>query len=162
MKRKTERERDHAVPETCGGVSQLSAVPVCIVLICLPRLCSGTPEHGTSTVGASGTGSMSVTEEESTYAMFMVMAAPPMLGCDIRKLAPHTLKYLTNPELLAINQVNESSFTICRLGGHTTIDFVYFVLAGQMGCTSVACGHGRWVAHLCETTERWLLCAGSP
>lgn len=47
---------------------------------------------------------MSVVEEQSTYALFMVMAAPPMLGCDIRKLSPHTLSYLTNPELLAVNQ----------------------------------------------------------
>ena len=47
---------------------------------------------------------MSLVEEQSTYALFVAMAAPLMLGCDIRHLSPQTLAYLRNPELLAANQ----------------------------------------------------------
>eukprot|EP01052_Picozoa_sp_SAG31_P025455 SAG31_NODE_2232_length_6139_cov_6.945199_3_plen_143_part_00 len=47
---------------------------------------------------------MSLVEEKSTYALFTIMAAPPMLGCDVRKLSNHTLQYLSNTELLEVNQ----------------------------------------------------------
>ena len=65
----------------------------------------GTGERGSSVVGVPPGGiKMSVTEEQSTYALWMIMAAPPMLGCDIRHLSAETLAYLSNPELLAVNQ----------------------------------------------------------
>eukprot|EP01051_Picozoa_sp_SAG22_P013134 SAG22_NODE_1440_length_4416_cov_6.561038_2_plen_183_part_00 len=65
----------------------------------------GTGEHGGSVVGVPPGGvKMTVTEEQSTYALWTIMAAPPMLGCDIRHLSAETLAYLTNPELLAVNQ----------------------------------------------------------
>jgi alpha-galactosidase len=47
---------------------------------------------------------MTLLEEQSTYALFTIMAAPPMLGCDIRMLSNQTLAYLSNTELLAVNQ----------------------------------------------------------
>ena len=47
---------------------------------------------------------MSAEEERSTYAMWVIMAAPLMLGCDIRNLTANTLEYLTNEELLSVNQ----------------------------------------------------------
>ena len=64
----------------------------------------GTTEQGTSVVGSPGEGAMSIVEERSTYALFTIMAAPTMLGCDIRKLSNQTLAYLSNTELLAVNQ----------------------------------------------------------
>ena len=51
-----------------------------------------------------GNKTMSLVEEQSTYALFMIMASPPMLGCDIRRLSTETLAYLSNTELLAVNQ----------------------------------------------------------
>jgi alpha-galactosidase len=51
-----------------------------------------------------GNKSMSLIEEQSTYALFTIMAAPLMLGCDIRELSNATLTYLSNTELLAVNQ----------------------------------------------------------
>ena len=64
----------------------------------------GTAEHGTPVVGDPGGKTMTVTEEHATYALFTIMAAPPMLGCDIRRLSAETLAYLSNTELLAVNQ----------------------------------------------------------
>jgi alpha-galactosidase len=65
----------------------------------------GTGEHGGSTVGVPPGGvKMTVIEEQSTYALWTIMAAPLMLGCDIRHLSAETLAYLSNPELLAVNQ----------------------------------------------------------
>ena len=64
----------------------------------------GTAEHGTPVVGDPGGIKMSLIEEHSTYALFTIMAAPPMLGCDIRHLSAETLAYLSNTELLAVNQ----------------------------------------------------------
>jgi len=64
----------------------------------------GMAEKGSAVVGAHGGRGMTLQEEQSTYVLFMIMAAPPMLGCDIRKLSKPTLAYLSNNELLAINQ----------------------------------------------------------
>ena len=65
----------------------------------------GTGEKGDAVVGVPPDGiKMTVTEEQSTYALWTIMAAPPMLGCDIRHLSAETLEYLSNPELLAVNQ----------------------------------------------------------
>jgi alpha-galactosidase len=65
----------------------------------------GTGERGDAVVGVPPGGiKMTATEENSTYALWTIMAAPPMLGCDIRHLSAETLEYLSNPELLAVNQ----------------------------------------------------------
>lgn len=58
--------------------------------------CGSTQQPGNMT--------MSVVEEQSTYALWVMMGAPLMLGCDIRSLQPHSLALLTNQELLAVNQ----------------------------------------------------------
>ena len=47
---------------------------------------------------------MSAEEERSTYAMWVIMAAPLMLGCDIRNLTANARHYLTNEDLLSVNQ----------------------------------------------------------
>jgi hypothetical protein len=47
---------------------------------------------------------MSAEEERSTYAMWVIMAAPLMLGCDVRNLTDNALRYLTNADLVAVNQ----------------------------------------------------------
>ena len=36
--------------------------------------------------------------------MWVIMAAPLMLGCDIRNLTDNALSYLTNADLVAVNQ----------------------------------------------------------
>ena len=42
----------------------------------------GTGEEGSAVVGVPPGGrKMSLVEERSTYALFVIMAAPPMLGC---------------------------------------------------------------------------------
>jgi alpha-galactosidase len=49
-------------------------------------------------------GDMVQEEERSTYALWVIMAAPLMLGCDIRNLTDFTLGYLKNADLLRVNQ----------------------------------------------------------
>lgn len=66
---------------------------------------------------------MTVTEELSTYAMFMIMAAPPMLGCDIRKLASHTLEYvLAASERVLLGGFGSKLLTKLWTGYHDYID----------------------------------------
>ena len=47
---------------------------------------------------------MSVTEDETHMAMWCVMAAPLIVGCDLTKMTPDTVRILTAPGPLEVNQ----------------------------------------------------------
>ena len=48
---------------------------------------------------------MSLDEDESHMAMWCVMAAPLIVGCDLTSMSPDTLRILTSPGALAVDQV---------------------------------------------------------
>lgn len=43
-------------------------------------------------------------EEETHFGMWCMMSSPLLIGCDLTKIQPASLKLLTNPELIALNQ----------------------------------------------------------
>jgi alpha-galactosidase len=47
---------------------------------------------------------MTVTEDESHFAMWCVLAAPLIVGCDMTTMSHDTLRILTNPGAIAIDQ----------------------------------------------------------
>lgn len=47
---------------------------------------------------------MSREEDRTHFAMWCIMSSPLLIGCDLTTLHPETLKLLTNPELIALNQ----------------------------------------------------------
>lgn len=51
-----------------------------------------------------GNGGMTTTEYETHFAMWSMMAAPLLIGTDLRKATPDTLRILSNRELIAIDQ----------------------------------------------------------
>ena len=48
--------------------------------------------------------SMTQTEDETHFGMWCIMASPLLIGCDMTKLRPETLRLLTNKDLIALNQ----------------------------------------------------------
>ena len=47
---------------------------------------------------------LSYTEEEAHFGIWCIMSSPLLLGCDIEYVPEETMKIITNPELIAINQ----------------------------------------------------------
>ena len=47
---------------------------------------------------------LSYTEEEAHFGIWCIMSPPLLLGCDIEYIPEETMKIITNPELIAINQ----------------------------------------------------------
>ena len=47
---------------------------------------------------------LSYAEEEAHFGMWCIMSSPLLLGCDIEYIPEETMKIITNPELIAINQ----------------------------------------------------------
>ena len=47
---------------------------------------------------------LSYTEEEAHFSIWCIMSSPLLLGCDIEYIPEETMKIITNPELIAINQ----------------------------------------------------------
>ena len=47
---------------------------------------------------------LSYTEEEAHLGIWCIMSSPLLLGCDIEYIPEETMKIITNPELIAINQ----------------------------------------------------------
>ena len=76
-----------------------------------------------------------------------------------------TGRYLTNPELLAVNQVRQRGQcqdTNLAAGSHCIGGFERASFPGQMGRAGLAGGHGRRLTHLRETFERWVVRSGPP
>ncbi|MBQ6080039.1 MAG: alpha-galactosidase [Muribaculaceae bacterium] len=48
--------------------------------------------------------SMSQTEDETHFGMWCIMSSPLLIGCDMAKIKPQSLKLLTNRDLIALNQ----------------------------------------------------------
>ncbi|MBQ8954307.1 MAG: glycoside hydrolase family 27 protein [Clostridia bacterium] len=61
--------------------------------------------YGKGLVGSTGCGEA---DYRSQFALWCMYSAPLMLGCDIRKMDEKTLKLVTNPELLRIDQDAEA------------------------------------------------------
>jgi len=60
-------------------------------------------------VGMKNTGNIkgggcTVAEYQTQMSMWCVLAAPLMIGCDIRKMDADTKRILTNPEVIAVDQ----------------------------------------------------------
>ena len=47
---------------------------------------------------------LSYTEEEAHFGIWCIMSSPLLLGCNIEYIPEETMKIITNPELIAINQ----------------------------------------------------------
>lgn len=47
---------------------------------------------------------LSYAEEESHFGMWCIMSSPLLLGCDIEYIPEETMRIITNPELIAVNQ----------------------------------------------------------
>lgn len=47
---------------------------------------------------------MTQEEDETHFGMWCIMSSPLMIGCDLTTISASTLKLLTNPELIALNQ----------------------------------------------------------
>ncbi len=48
--------------------------------------------------------SMSAIEDETHFGMWCIMSSPLLIGCDMAKIKPQTLRLLTNRDLIALNQ----------------------------------------------------------
>ena len=48
--------------------------------------------------------SMSQTEDETHFGMWCIMSSPLLIGCDMAKIRPESLKLLCNKDLIALNQ----------------------------------------------------------
>ena len=51
-----------------------------------------------------GNGGMTTTEYETHFSLWCLMKAPLLIGCDLRDIDNETLRILTNPEVIAVNQ----------------------------------------------------------
>jgi alpha-galactosidase len=51
-----------------------------------------------------GNGGMSEVEYKSHFALWCLMAAPLLIGCDVRRASEETIELLTNKELVALDQ----------------------------------------------------------
>lgn len=47
---------------------------------------------------------LSYAEEEAHFGMWCIMSSPLLLGCDIEFIPEETMRIITNPELIAVNQ----------------------------------------------------------
>ncbi len=47
---------------------------------------------------------LSYAEEEAHFGMWCIMSSPLLLGCDIEYIPEETMRIITNPELIAVNQ----------------------------------------------------------
>lgn len=56
-----------------------------------------------SPFGQDGLG-LSYAEEEAHFGMWCIMSSPLLLGCDIEYIPEETMRIITNPELIAVNQ----------------------------------------------------------
>ena len=56
-----------------------------------------------SPFGQDGLG-LSYAEEEAHFGMWCIMSSPLLLGCDIECIPEETMRIITNPDLIAVNQ----------------------------------------------------------
>ena len=58
----------------------------------------------TSAFQSSGDVGFTPEEERTHFGMWCFLSSPLVLGCDVRSLSPETLRLVTNPELIEMNQ----------------------------------------------------------
>jgi alpha-galactosidase len=70
-----------------------------------------------------GNGGMSSVEYRSHFALWCMMAAPLMIGCDVRSASESTIGILTNRELIAVDQdpVGQQAQLVTSEGGLHTL-----------------------------------------
>ncbi|MEI8293206.1 MAG: putative Ig domain-containing protein [bacterium] len=79
-------------------------------------------------LGAIGEGSphkpnkLTLEQERTHFAMWCLLAAPLLLGCDLEKLDADTLSIITNDEVIAVNQ-DELGIQAVRVGVNGSVDF---------------------------------------
>lgn len=54
-----------------------------------------------------GNGWLTLDQEKTHFALWSIVKAPLIIGCDLDKISPESLAILTNKELIAINQDSE-------------------------------------------------------
>ena len=72
----------------------------------------------TSAFIAHGDTGLTVDEEVTHFGMWCLMSSPLVLGCDVRNMLPETLKLVTNPYLVAMNQspLGQQAYVVQREG----------------------------------------------
>lgn len=50
-----------------------------------------------------GNGGMTTREYQSHFALWALLKAPLLIGCDISNMSPETVNILTNKEVIAVN-----------------------------------------------------------
>src|SRR6266545_5211094 len=70
-----------------------------------------------------GNGAMSTTEYETHFAMWAMMAAPLLVGTDLRIASDETIRILSNPELIAVDQdpLGVQGQVLYELGGRMVL-----------------------------------------
>lgn len=65
-----------------------------------------------------GNGVMTVAEDRTHFALWSIMAAPLILGNDLRKITPEALAIITNKEVIAVDQdtLGVQGFRVKRIG----------------------------------------------
>ena len=71
---------------------------------CVPHGRSGCYWNGADYLEV-GNGKLTPAEERSHFALWAVAKSPLILGTDLTKMSAELLALVTNPELIAINQV---------------------------------------------------------
>lgn len=63
---------------------------------------------------------MSAEEDKTHFGMWCIMSSPLLIGCDLTKLKPETLKLLKNRDLIALNQdrLGLQAGVVKRIGRH--------------------------------------------
>ena len=75
---------------------------------CVPHGRSGCYWNGADYLEV-GNGKLTPTEERSHFALWAVAKSPLILGTDLTKMSAELLALVTNPELIAINQVRTNA-----------------------------------------------------
>ena len=78
---------------------------------------------------------LTVDEEEAHFGMWSFLSSPLLIGCDVRKLDPVTLKLVTNPFLIGMNQ-NDIAAPIQVVARPGDGNFVFVKDCGTLGGTS--------------------------
>ncbi len=67
-----------------------------------------------------GNGGMSATEYESEFSLWSEMAAPLIIGTDLRKATAQTLAIYSNPDVIAVDQdpLGKQGTLVSSVGGH--------------------------------------------
>ena len=66
-----------------------------------------------------GNGEMTIQEEKTNFALWALVKAPLIIGCDLTTVRPESLQILKNANLIAVNQDPNSTQATCKMGCDT-------------------------------------------